>query len=45
MLVHILLNGKEQYATESEMDSIILDARFAGTTLEVLEYITINKGE
>ena len=41
MLVHILLNGKEQYATESEMDSIILDSRFAGVELEVLEYIEV----
>ena len=41
MIVHIMIDGTERYATESEMDSIILDSRFAGVELEVLEYIEV----
>ena len=41
MLVNILIDGEEKIVTESEMDSIILDSRFAGVELEVLEYIEV----
>ena len=39
MIVHIMVDGVEKYATELEMDNIILDSRFTGVELEVLEYI------